>query len=381
MKKGVIIGGIIVLVLIVSAIVFFVFQFIFSPPTLSNPTSIGITNDSNPQFSFTSSKAGTILFLGNCPSSSSTSAVKGINLVTFNSLSDGNYSNCQISVKSGDKESAPLIILPFVVDTQPPITIATSNYNNGQIAMNVTIIFNCSDSLSGCDGDTHYTINGNAEQRGNSVTFDTNGIYSLEYWNFDNAGNEESHHTEFNNIRIDLESTPSPVITTSDGYRNQSFEVDYNPTNSSDNCYYTTFIGGNPSLYGICSGNFSGITFSEDNNYTIYVYENDSIGNEGYSSPLNIDWDTTAPPITITFPTSGGIYNQTLWKNVSFSYSDAITCQYSTDNNSWVNFNSCADTSNYIPTSSASSQTLYVQGIDAAGNSEQQLVSFTYTTN
>jgi large repetitive protein len=379
MKTGVIIGGIIFLILVGLSVVFLILPFL-SPPVLSNPISIGVTDNSTPQFSFTSSKAGTILYLGNC-SSSLTSAIKGLNVIVFNSLSDGNYSNCQISVEADNKQSNPLIIPSFTIDTQPPVTTASTDYTNGQIATTTTILFSCSDSVSGCNGDAHYTINGGSEQRGNSVTFNANGIYSLEYWDVDNAGNVEGPHSEFNNIRIDLKGTPSPVMISSSGYRNQSFEIDYTPTNSSDNCYYTTSLGGISNSYGICLGNFSGVTFSSDGNYSIYVYENDSIGNFGYSSSLNINWDTTAPSISISFPSSGGVYNQTSWQNVSFGYNDAITCQYSLDNNSWTNFNSCSDTSNYIPASSASQKTLYLEAVDAAGNSGQQLVSFTYTTN
>ena len=100
--------------------------------------------------------------------------------------------------------------------------------------------------------------------------------------------------------------------------------------------------------------------------YTLIVYENDSVGNLGSSGPITITWDTTPPAITLTSPVSGE-YNSTTWPTVVLgNYADASTCQYSSDGSNWINFNSCSDTSNYRPNSG--SGTLYVRGIDAAGN-------------
>ncbi len=379
--KKIFIIGVIFFVLIVLAAIFFVLQSVLSPPVLSTPISIGITNNSAPEFSFISNKAGTISYSGSC-SSSSTSAVKGTNLVIFNSLSDGNYSNCQVKITSSEgKQSPPLDVPDFTVDTTKPVTTTNSNgYVNGNFAKSVTINLTCNDSGSGCNGNPYYTINGGSVQQGNSVTFNTEGIYALEYWSMDNAGNKEIPNTEFNNIKIDLGVTPSPWISIVSGtYENQSFNLTYVPTNSNDNCSYSV-DGGSPLAYGACSGIFSNVTLSGEFSHIIVVYENDSVGNTGVSSPVTIIWETTPPSITlITFPESGGSYNQGSWQNISFSYGNAVTCQYSIDDNTWTNFNSCSDTSNYIPISSPSQQTLYLRGVDSAGNTGGGVpVLFTY---
>ena len=55
------------------------------------------TNDSTPDYTFSSDEAGTITYGGSC-SSSTTSAVSGNNTITLVSLSGGTYSDCTITV-------------------------------------------------------------------------------------------------------------------------------------------------------------------------------------------------------------------------------------------------------------------------------------------
>ena len=68
------------------------------PPILSEVTPvITPTIDTTPNYTFSSSKAGTITYGGPC-SSSTTIAVAGNNTITLNSLGSGTYENCTISV-------------------------------------------------------------------------------------------------------------------------------------------------------------------------------------------------------------------------------------------------------------------------------------------
>ena len=55
------------------------------------------TTDTTPDYTFSSTKAGTITYGGSC-SSSTTVAVTGNNTITLNALSDGTYSDCTITV-------------------------------------------------------------------------------------------------------------------------------------------------------------------------------------------------------------------------------------------------------------------------------------------
>ena len=77
------------------------------------------TNDSTPNYTFSSSEAGTITYGGSC-SSSTTSATTGNNTITLVSLSEGTYSNCTITVTDAAGNSVTLNISSFVIDTTAP---------------------------------------------------------------------------------------------------------------------------------------------------------------------------------------------------------------------------------------------------------------------
>jgi len=77
------------------------------------------TNDNTPNYTFSTNEAGTITYGGSC-SSSATSAFSGDNTITFNSLSDGTYSDCTITVTTSSANSITLNISSFVIDTTAP---------------------------------------------------------------------------------------------------------------------------------------------------------------------------------------------------------------------------------------------------------------------
>ena len=79
---------------------------IATAPITTEVTSITTpTNDSTPNYTFSSTEAGTITYGGPC-SSSTTIAISGNNTITLNTLSDGTYSDCTITVtgNSGNEE-------------------------------------------------------------------------------------------------------------------------------------------------------------------------------------------------------------------------------------------------------------------------------------
>ena len=65
---------------------------------LEEVTAVWTPNiDTTPNYTFSSTKAGTITYGGSC-SSSTTTAISGINTITLDNLSDGTYSDCTITV-------------------------------------------------------------------------------------------------------------------------------------------------------------------------------------------------------------------------------------------------------------------------------------------
>jgi len=102
------------------------------------------TNDSTPNYTFSSDEAGTITYGGSC-SSGTTSATSGNNTITLVSLSDGTYSNCTIIVTdSAGNASSALSVSTFVVDTTAPsvssFTLSDTALITGDNAT-VTLVF------------------------------------------------------------------------------------------------------------------------------------------------------------------------------------------------------------------------------------------------
>ena len=84
--------------------------------TIEEVTAVATPNyDPTPNYTFASTIAGTITYGGDC-SSTTTNAIVGNNLITFNTLSSGTYSNCTIKVTDSlGNESNILTITSFNV--------------------------------------------------------------------------------------------------------------------------------------------------------------------------------------------------------------------------------------------------------------------------
>ena len=103
------------------------------------------TNDTTPDYTFSSTEAGTISYGGSC-SSSTTISISGNNTITLDSLSDGTYSDCIIVVRgSTGYLSNTLTITTFIVDTTAPTvsSVSTTADNQSSVAItdNITVTF------------------------------------------------------------------------------------------------------------------------------------------------------------------------------------------------------------------------------------------------
>ena len=102
------------------------------------------TNDSTPDYTFVSSEAGTITYSGSC-SSSTTSVIAGTNTITFNSLSEGTYSDCKITITDSLGNAVTLNIGSFIIDTTAPTVTSVSttadNQSSVSITDNITVTF------------------------------------------------------------------------------------------------------------------------------------------------------------------------------------------------------------------------------------------------
>ncbi len=102
-------------------------------PVISEVTAVAASlSDTTPDYVFTSNEVGTITYGGAC-SSVNTSASVGNNTVTFATLSEGSYNDCNITVTdSVSNISNVLVLTNFVIDTTAPtITNVSSDKDNG----------------------------------------------------------------------------------------------------------------------------------------------------------------------------------------------------------------------------------------------------------
>ena len=85
-------------------------------PVIAEVTAVTTpTTDSTPNYTFSSTEAGTITYGGSC-SSGTTSATSGNNTITFFAMNSGTYSDCTIIVKDlAGNASNTLAITSFVV--------------------------------------------------------------------------------------------------------------------------------------------------------------------------------------------------------------------------------------------------------------------------
>ena len=163
-------------------------------PVIAEVTAVTTpTNDTTPDYTFSSDEGGTITYGGSC-SSSTTSATTGNNIITLVSLSDGTYSNCTITVTdSGGNVSSILTITSFTV-VIPPILVEVTAVTTPTIDTTPNYTFSSSKAGTityggSCSSSTTIAISGN-----NTITFNTlaGGTYdNCSITVTDKSGNRE----------------------------------------------------------------------------------------------------------------------------------------------------------------------------------------------
>ena len=125
------------------------------------------TDDPSPNYTFSSTKAGTITYGGSC-SSGTTSATSGRNTITFDTLSAGTYSDCTIIVTDSDgNASNTLTITSFTVTDTPDCC------SSGSATIQGTVEDNASEALFGVS-----VIFAKSGTTSSTVTTVDNGTYS-----------------------------------------------------------------------------------------------------------------------------------------------------------------------------------------------------------
>ncbi len=179
-------------------------------PTLTetNPVSTP-TKVTSPEYGFTSNEAGTISYGGSC-ASPTTSASAGLNTITFNTLPDGTYSTCTVTVTdAAGNPSNTLTVSSFMVDTTAPTTsdeLTGTTYNgNGWYASAVTVKLVPTDGTGSGVASTQYKVDsGDWTTYAGTFPVSGDGPHAVQFYSTDSLGNVESTNTQ--NFKID--STP-----------------------------------------------------------------------------------------------------------------------------------------------------------------------------
>ena len=228
-------------------------------PVIETVTAVTTpTSNSTPDYTFSSTEAGSITYGGPCATagSATTNAIVGHNLIIFNTLSDGSYINCTITVTDpAGNESTTLQIPDFTVQTISTLPAP--------------------DNLTASGTSTSVTLKWNAVTDASSY---------ILYW--DNVSGIDSSDNDFNNITNDNYTHNNLDNGTTYYYKVAAVNSSGTGTLSSEKIYITNLWDGMVAHYSFngnannvkanYNGTVSGATMStgrgNDNN-TAYSFD------------------------------------------------------------------------------------------------------------
>ncbi|MBT4184664.1 MAG: LamG domain-containing protein [Deltaproteobacteria bacterium] len=275
------------------------------PPVIEESSGITTpTTDTTPDYTFSSSEAGNITYGGTCETAgSATTAIVGHNLITYNTLSDGSYIDCTITVTdSAGNVSNPLSVTPFTVNTTVTNdTIDTtllahyafegnlfdnSSYNRDLTEDNVSnITYSAADNTSNKSGRAALFNGTNTYAYTDNITLSDN--FTVAFWT------------------IPFSSSMSPwdsALSSGDSTSSGIFQIDFNDNNTrfcAGICYISTTLDSN-------EWNHIVITKSDNStdNKKIRLYKNGVL--KTYTYPIITLWDKIKVGLNRT---GGGYWN------------------------------------------------------------------------
>ena len=295
-------------------------------PTLSEVTPVSTsTNDNTPDYTFNSNEVGTIAYAGGC-TSAITNAVAGNNTITFNTLDDGIYDSCTITVTDTDNNtSIPLQVSTFTIDTISPVITLTDS---------PTVNLYVDDSYADAGATAMDDVDGDITAKIitiNPVNTSIADTYIITYNVSDAAGNPaiEVIRTV---IVSEVPDTTAPIVILSGTPANPTNLTTTDITiNGEDVIYYK---------YKLDDGNYSdeeievsihiALSGLSEGEHTIYVIGRDTAGN--WQEEVNATaytWiiDITAPTLTVVSQIISPTNDAT--PNFGFNSSEVGTISYS----------------------------------------------------
>ncbi|MEH6395112.1 tandem-95 repeat protein [Pseudoalteromonas sp.] len=300
------------------------------------------TNNSTPNFIFSSNEAGTISVAGSCGLSSSTTASVGNNTVTLTQtdnnsvLADGTYNNCSVTVTDAANNTSSVLSIPaFTIDTTAPVYTSVIQTGDGSYKSGEIITFNLNLGEAGLIVTADLTVLDSDFSSSSSLTDNSDGTYSITTAALNSNGNMQEGsaiavtfiatdpaNNSLNNSSLTLlldKSAPASLtintpiegddivnaneddtvlITGAGAEANAAVNISIDAVNAA-----TTADGsGNWTL----SGNELDISALNNGTLTVSATQTDSAGNTSVATTTTITLDNTAPTaVTINTPIAG----------------------------------------------------------------------------
>ena len=187
-------------------------------PTVAEVTVVSTpTNDTTPNYVFSSDETGTIAYGGSCSSSTTSVSSTGNQTITFNTLSAGTYSDCTITVTdSAGNASNVLTATSFTIDTTAPTLAEVTAVSTPTSDNTPSYVFSADETGSIAYGGSCSSATTTVSSTGNqTITFNalSDGTYSdCTITVTDSAGNASSALTATSFI-VD---TTAPTLSLSD---------------------------------------------------------------------------------------------------------------------------------------------------------------------
>lgn len=288
------------------------------------------TRDNTPSYEFSSSEAGIITYGGSCVSTN-LSAVTNNNLVTFNTLSDGTYNDCTITVMDlAGNVSLTLSVSPFTVNTVVPtlqhvtaVPTPTSD-NTPNYTYNSSSAGRISFVNGSCRSETTTAVAGN-----NTLTFNplSDGIHDCTIRVTNDVGNPSNLLT-IPAFTIDTTGPTLTQVTPISTYTNNASPSYRFTSNESSAIVY----GGDCAAYSpsaVVDGNAITVSFLNlvdrtYNNCTLTMQ--DALGNTSTLAIPGFTVDTIVPVLMEVTPVAASSNDVT--PNYIFSSSETGTITY-----------------------------------------------------
>ncbi len=340
-------------------------------PVISETSAVSIlTNDTTPDYAFTTDEAGTITYGGSC-SSAVTSATVGVNTITFNELSQGSHSDCTVTVTDSVGNVSNLLpITPFTIDSILP-TKSSFNPASGTTISDTTptITFTTNEnayckasltdeSYANMSDDITCTVENTTNQSCDITDLGVDGTKNIYIACKDGINEDTSENNE--NLTYTLSTNTAPNIPTLVSPSDASYTTDATPTLSAnysdpntgdigttnyriDSLSANDCISGSPTNV-VASGTSSATSdenenttwtpdssIGSDGTYYWCAQNNDSVATSAWTSMGSFILDTNAPTTSDNYSEKDDVWqneNQTITLTANCDVSGCLWTKY-----------------------------------------------------